>query len=134
MRKFDYVMIFTIYGKTGVKIKIFFTKYGQKITSQGLNHYVIRLTHIKNSKSNCFIQFPVLKYLLITTPFHFSFHLIRSFCDKATEMNGRNGHLAKVCWPGSTTQIEESLPGKLKVEYNCRNIMSSYLSFVIYFI
>jgi len=23
--------------------------------------------------------------------------------------------LAKVCWPGSTVQIEESLPGKLKV-------------------
>ena len=26
----------------------FFTKYGQKITSQGSKHYVIRLTHIKN--------------------------------------------------------------------------------------
>ncbi|XP_066933043.1 uncharacterized protein [Clytia hemisphaerica] len=44
-----------------------------------------------------------------------NFHLIRSFCDRATEMNGRNGHLAKVCWPGLTVQIEESLPGKLKV-------------------
>ena len=50
MRKFDYVMFFAIYGKkrSGVKMKIFFTKYGQKITSQGSKHYVIRLTHIKN--------------------------------------------------------------------------------------
>ena len=39
MRKFDYVMIFTIYGKNitsqGSKWN-FFTKYGQKITSQGV--------------------------------------------------------------------------------------------------
>ena len=34
MRKFDYVMIITIYGK--------------KITSQGSKQYVIRLAHIKN--------------------------------------------------------------------------------------